>query len=578
MPYDKVIQENIELSKLEERIIDLEEFRRLKSIKQNGFSYMRYPDARNNRYDHSIGVVYWADKLYGAIPPRKKTQRGIDDLKALRLAALIHDIGHGPFSHALEMLFDRNPELWYLEPWNLLREEFGRRKPHELLTLSFVKSEASKELIPSNLRGRATKILEKKSPLSLLISGDLDADRLDYLTRDSQYSGLPFGFNVKAIFNGLIRQNLDIVRIDSEWFLQIDSEAVPAFEQLLMARYAHYFYIAYEPTVLLANLVFVSELEKCLWERIEKPKKIALAVFHIFTELTDDKMLDLDFSDVDKRKRKLLDIVKNSSTSKAFESLKNSRLDRASDFIRLSYLGKAMTYNFFKAKASNIKKLEQIVSEKLERSVEIQLCLPQALTTKTCVWDEDIKEKYRPSLVYDYSPVVRALEQKMYLDCGVMISSVRPVSRDTLIEIFETVSRPKTDFDMYTYAILTYIKRVKKFFSKHEQKWKLRRSSIFEFLHDFMKFFLESGRIKKRLDFELPWYSEGIYELLQKLEFLDVLDEDFNLGGGDGFIPCYVYSSGEYAGELLELLVLKGKERREIRAFVEEYIKSGGKP
>lgn len=578
MHYDRVLQENIDLSELEEKIINLEEFRRLELIKQNGFSYMRYPDAKNNRFNHSTGTVYWADKLYRAIYPRKKTRRGSDDLKALRLAALVHDIGHGPFSHALEMLFDRNPVLWDFKPWNLLREKFGRRKPHELLTLSFMKSETSRELIPWNLRRRATRILKKKAPLSLLISGDLDADRLDYLTRDSQYSGLPFGFNVKAIFNGLIQQNLNIVRIDSEWFLQIDSDAVPAFEQLLMARYAHYFYIAYEPTVLLANLVFISKLEKCLWKRIKNPKKIALVVFYIFTELTDDKLLDLDFTDIDKEKRKLLDMTKNSVTSKAFESLKKSKLDRISDFLRLSYLGKKMTYNFFKAKTSNIKKLEQIVSTNLERSVEIQLCLPQALTTKTCVWDKDIKARYRPSLVYDYSPVVRALEQKMYLDCGVMISSVKSVSRDTLVEIFETVSRPKTDFDMYTYAILTYIKRVKQFFPKDEQKWKLRRSSIFEFLHDFMEFFLDSGRITNRVDFELPWYSEGIYELLQKLEFLDALDEDFNLSGDGGFIPCYVYATGECAGELLELLVLTGKEKKEIKTFVEEYIKRGGKP
>jgi len=579
MLYDKVIQENIELSEPEEEIIHLEEFQRLKHIKQNGFSYIRYPDAKNNRFDHSVGTVYWVDKLYtAAFSRRKRTRRGKDELKALRLAALIHDIGHGPFSHAMELLFDRNPVLWSLRPWSMLKKKFGNKRPHELLTLSFAQSEAFKELVSRNPRVEVNKILDRKTPLSLLISGDLDADRLDYLTRDSQYSGLPFGFNVKAIFNELIQQDIEIVRIDSDWSLQIDSKAVPAFEQFLMARYAHYFYIAYEPTVLLANLIFTSELENCLLKRIKKPERIARAIFYIFTKLTDDKMLDLDFTNIGKAERKLLDRIKNESTSRAFKSLRKSKLDRKSDFLRLSYLGKKMTYNFFKARASNINELEKMMSEKLDQPVQIQLCLPQALTTKTCVWDEDIREKYLPSFLYDYSPVVRALEQKMYFDCGVLISSTEPISRDMLVSRFGMVARSKTDFDMYTYGLINYIRRVKEFFPKDEQKWKLRRSSVFEFLHSFIEFFLREGRITVEIDFVLPWYSEEIYELLQKLEFLDVLDEDFNLSGDGGFIPCYVYDLGEYAEEILKSLMLTGEEKHDVEMFVEEYIRRDEKP
>ena len=308
MIYDSILEENILLSELEERIVDLEKFRRLKFIKQNGFAYLSYPNATNNRLDHSVGTMFWATKLYESIFLKKgKAHLENDKLQAIRLSALVHDIGHGPFSHAVELLFERNPILWSLKPWSGLRKKFGNRRPHELLALRFLNSATFKKLVSKEIGLEVRRILQNQSPLSLLISGDLDADRLDYLLRDSRHSGLPFGLNVKPIFNQLIRQNLRIIKSASGYFLLIDSKGMPAFEQLLIARYAHYNYIAYEPKILSANLVFLSELEKSLWQQIRGEGEIALAVFYILTELTDDKMLDLDFSDLEKRKGRALE-------------------------------------------------------------------------------------------------------------------------------------------------------------------------------------------------------------------------------------------------------------------------------
>ena len=575
MPYDKVLQENIEFSELEEKIVNLEEFEKLKFVKQNGFAYLLYPYARNNRRDHSIGTMYWATHLYKSItngdgPPEN------DNLQAIRLAALVHDIGHGPFSHALELLFDRNSELLSHEPWSGLRQKFGNRKPHELLTLRFVYSKTFKKLIPRRIRRNVRQILRKKSPLSLVISGDLDADRLDYLLRDSHHSGLPFGLNIKPIFNEFITQNLQTETLGSagarKYFLVIDSKGVPAYEQLLMARYAHYYYIAYEPKILQSNLIFVSALEKTLWQSIKKEEEIALAIFYIFSELTDDKLLDLDFSDVEKRKRRLLNKIETSPIMQTFQNLKTGDLDLDPNFVKLCSLGRKVTFNFFKSKTTQIRELEDIVSKYAKQTVKMHFCLPEALTTRTRVNDEGLKEKYKPSLVYDYSPVVRALEQKMYLDCGILVSSVKPIQYEKLVEMLENINGRKTDFDMHTYAILDYIEKVKQSFPK-DWKWKLRRSRIFEFLNAFVDFFYTKDLIEKKIEFVTPWYSEEVYELLQKLEFLDVLDEDFNISSGDGFIPHYVYSIGEYGEQLLELLDLTLKERHEIGMFIKSYIK-----
>jgi len=573
MPYDKVLQENIEFSELEREIVQLDEFKRLKFVKQNGFSYVSYPYARHSRWDHSIGTMYWATHLYKSIIGRNEPSDD-DTLQGIRLAALVHDIGHGPFSHALEMLFDRNPDLLDYEPWKRLSQKFGSRKPHELLTLNFVDSKTFRKLIPCKIRRYVSETLNKKSWLSLLISGDLDADRLDYLTRDSHHSGLPFGLNVKPIFNELIQGNLQTTQIGSKYFLQIDSKGVPAFEQLLMARYAHYCYLVYKPTIQLANLAFISSLEESLWQRIKQVDKIALATFYIFTELTDDKLLDLDFSDVKEGKKKLLDKIKTTSITKTFDNLKRGNTTLNSKFIRLSCLGKKSTFNFLKIKNEKVKKIEARISKCVKQPVKMHLCLPETLTTRTCVDDRDIKSKYNPSLVYDYSPVIRALEQKMYLDCGIVVSSAKDIPREKLVSIFDRINGGKTDFDVCTYATLEYIDKVKQSFAKKDQIWRLRRNSIFGFLRKLLGSFWNKGLIKNRVEFITPWYSEKVYELLQKLEFLDAIGEDFNISIGNGFIPCYVYSIGEYGEEVSKFLVLTPEARCEIQRFVEKYIKA----
>jgi len=571
VPYDKVLQENIEYTELEEEIVNLEEFQRLKFIKQNGFAYVEYTDAINNRYNHSIGTMYWAEELYKSIE-RRQVRRDDSELQALRLAALIHDIGHGPFSHAIEILFERNPELLNLKPWSKLVQKFGNRKPHELLTLNFVKSKKFKEAVPKEIVKKVTKILTMQSRLSLLISGDLDADRLDYLTRDSQYSGLPFGFNVKAIFNELLQQNLEIITRNSKYFLCINRSGVPAFEQLLMARYAHYYYIAYQPKILLANLVFVSELEKNLWQNIKEKEKIGEAVFHIFTKLTDDEILNLDFSEIEDSKiRELLEKIQNSATYEIFRKLKKGKIDCNSKFIRLPYLEKMVAYNLLKSETAYIKEIEEKASQELKQSIKIYYCLPKALTTKTFVLDNEIDRNYRPSLLYDYSPVIRALEQKMYFDCGILISSDKAFTQQTLINIIRNTPIQKNDFDMYTYAIYKYIQKVQNLSSQNLQTKKLRRSRIFEFLKEFMEIFYKKGKIKNKIDISIPWYSKEFYEVLQKLEFLDFLSEDFNLSREEGFIPSYVYTKGEYAESLLTSLGLTKEEKSEIEKFLTQY-------
>ncbi|HID73911.1 MAG TPA: HD domain-containing protein, partial [Thermoplasmata archaeon] len=101
---DPVLNTRIALDEREAALLEHPRIRRLKRVKQNGFAYLRFPRSTHTRMEHSLGVLYWATLMH-------RTLLGSDGgLRALRLAALVHDVGHGPFSHAMEILLRRNPD------------------------------------------------------------------------------------------------------------------------------------------------------------------------------------------------------------------------------------------------------------------------------------------------------------------------------------------------------------------------------------------------------------------------------------------------------------------------------------
>jgi len=260
--------------------------------------------------------------------------------------------------------------------------------------------------------------LNKKDDLYLLISGDLDADRLDYLTRDSHYSGLPFGFNIKVIFNEILEGNLRIMPINGNSFLILDIDALPAMEQFLLARYAHYKYIAYEPSVLHANLTFVSSLEESLEKNIKSDEDIAKIIYHFFKDMTDNEILQLNFSNIsdDEIHEKFKPLEEDDDLRSILKNIEKSCSDKITNFIRVLKLGKSVTYNLLKGERFGIREIENIFGEEFNSSIKFFPCLPSAFTMRTCVLDPDVDPNYSPSLIYDSSPIVRGLEQKMYLE------------------------------------------------------------------------------------------------------------------------------------------------------------------
>ena len=172
--FDEVYNTNIITTPLEEEIVDAEVFKRLKKISQLGLAYLIYPNAKHSRFEHCLGTMYLAGKI------AKTLGLSEDDVQYFRLAALLHDVGHGPFSHAFE---------------EYLRERKKIRGHEDLTKLVILNSEIRDIIDDSTFDSKKIaelsvgKIRDKKRDfLNSLILGAIDIDKMDFLVRDAYFT------------------------------------------------------------------------------------------------------------------------------------------------------------------------------------------------------------------------------------------------------------------------------------------------------------------------------------------------------------------------------------------------------
>lgn len=168
------------------KLIETPAFQRLRHIKQLGFSDYVYPGATHSRFSHSLGVMEMARKMMDAIERNQPEIKNADNYelerKAALCAALLHDIGHGPFSHVFEEI----------------SKNFDISERHESYTKSFINSNPIKGLLEKeSLLDRVLSFFDDKTKnrnlFGSIVSDQIDADRLDFLQRDKYFTGIRFG-------------------------------------------------------------------------------------------------------------------------------------------------------------------------------------------------------------------------------------------------------------------------------------------------------------------------------------------------------------------------------------------------
>lgn len=294
----------IGLSETETRLIDTPLFRRLQFIKQLSHAFVVYPSAIHTRFEHSLGCMHVAGKICDEL--------GFDlqDKEDVRIAALLHDIGHGPFSHLFEAVMSRcNPNI---------------DNPHERISEIMIMENRDIDEILGDRKQTITDLLQKRidSTASDIVSGSMDADKLDYMLRDSYHIGVSYGkFDLDRILHTLRRHPQDTA-------LCVDVKGKDALENYRLARHLLHAQVYHHHARLVADQMFLKALEMALDDDIVRADDLKIMqgdnshFLDFYSSLDDNSIYDL--------------IIRHPNAGLSKEILQNIRhrrlLKRACDF------------------------------------------------------------------------------------------------------------------------------------------------------------------------------------------------------------------------------------------------------
>ncbi len=259
------IHHYIYLSDLEKDIVDTPVFQRLRRIRQLAGAHLTYPSANHTRFEHSLGVKHLADFATDILYEKEYICK--DDIERVRLAALLHDVGHGPFSHIFEEVINQihHEDFTY----NIIK----RTLINDILN----KYGYSSEEIAALARGRSNNKF-----LNEVISGILSVDVMDYLPRDSYFTGTEHG----RVDSERIIRSYEV--FEDEDRLALNKSALYSLESLMISRYQMFKAVYFHRSVRAAQVMLLHSIlygykELSLDEKVKDPES--------YISLTDDLML-----------------------------------------------------------------------------------------------------------------------------------------------------------------------------------------------------------------------------------------------------------------------------------------------
>jgi uncharacterized protein len=277
------------ITEQEKQIIDSYPVQRLRRLRQLAGSEYVYPGANHTRFEHSIGVMYLADRVVAN--PNISRYLTQEEAEMVKLAGLLHDVGHGPFSHVFEHLLDK--------------EKNG--KTHEDMTLWLIQESELRDVLKRNgfnpeevgklAIGRLHR--PKKAFLDQIISSAVDVDKQDFIVRDTYHTGAEYGFI--DIFR--LIHALDI--LDEN--LAVDLGALSALESLIIARIESFKSIYFHRVGRAAQIMLAMAMEKANEElgltRFKTPEEyMAMDDYTVWTMLKNCKKSNGIIRNLERRK------------------------------------------------------------------------------------------------------------------------------------------------------------------------------------------------------------------------------------------------------------------------------------
>ena len=254
---------NIRLDPAALAVVDTPAVQRLRYVRQLGHAFLVYPGATHSRFEHALGAYHLARRALSQLEDAGDARLTPGDRTTLTLAALLHDIGHYPFSHALEEAGLLRHEA--VAERHLARGELAER-------LGEVGAPTAQLL--ALIRGGG------REPLAGLVAGSLDVDKLDYLSRDAWMCGVPYGvIDVDRLLTSLTVA----AGPDGRPALALHEKGLAALESLLFAKYQMYRNVYWHHAVRSATVMFKRLVRRAIATGTLQPETIAIA--------TDDALI-----------------------------------------------------------------------------------------------------------------------------------------------------------------------------------------------------------------------------------------------------------------------------------------------
>ena len=302
----------IPMTAVEKDLIDSPTVQRLRRLKQLSGAYFTYPGAEHSRFSHSLGVMHLAGRIAARLE-----QLGLldeEDCQKIRIAGLLHDIGHGPFSHIYEEVLGKYRGMTHEDVGTWLIEQ-GQLKDI-LASHGYSSTDLSKLAV-----GKAES--REKAFLNQIIASQFDADILDYLVRDSHFCGVEYGnIDIERLIN-----SIDMVHDQ----LAMDINSIYALEAFVIARYEMFKAVYFHRTVRAAEVMIIRAMDYA-------NEHLGLTSFK-----TPDEFLCLDDNTVlqnllnikttqDKRLTVARDLATMYTNRKLFKAVHEQLVHRRSDF------------------------------------------------------------------------------------------------------------------------------------------------------------------------------------------------------------------------------------------------------
>lgn len=225
----------IKITEQERELIDSAFVQRLRRIHQLAGAYLVYPGGVHSRFEHVIGTMH----VTGLIGQSVADGAGLDDddIQELRIAALLHDVGHGPFSHLFEEVLNEKADLTH--------EDLSQRITTESNIADILRRNGYQ---PARISKLCIGKAKGKPFMNQVIAGGLSADMMDYLLRDTYFTGVEYG-------KVDIQRVIDSLEVSNDGQMMLERAALYAFEALLIARYEMFKAVYFHRTVRAAELM-----------------------------------------------------------------------------------------------------------------------------------------------------------------------------------------------------------------------------------------------------------------------------------------------------------------------------------